>query len=97
MTKRSCGALRASDVQSTVDVRGWVNRRRDHGGLIFIDVRDRDGITQLTFDPQNAATFAIAETLRPEDVIGVIGVVRVRPEGTTNPKLGTGEIEVGVE
>ena len=97
MTKRSCGALRASDVQSTVDVRGWVNRRRDHGGLIFIDVRDRDGITQLTFDPQNAATFAIAETLRPEDVIGVIGVVRARPEGTTNPKLGTGEIEVGVE
>jgi len=84
-------------VQSTVDVRGWVNRRRDHGGLIFIDVRDRDGITQLTFDPQNAATFAIAETLRPEDVIGVIGVVRARPEGTTNPKLGTGEIEVGVE
>ena len=97
MTKRSCGALRASDVQSTVDVRGWVNRRRDHGGLIFIDVRDRDGITQLTFDPQNAATFAVAETLRPEDVIGVIGVVRARPEGTTNPKLGTGEIEVGVE
>jgi len=97
VTKRSCGALRASDVQSTVDVRGWVNRRRDHGGLIFIDVRDRDGITQLTFDPQNAATFAIAETLRPEDVIGVIGVVRARPEGTTNPKLGTGEIEVGVE
>ena len=84
-------------MQSTVDVRGWVNRRRDHGGLIFIDVRDRDGITQLTFDPQNAATFAIAETLRPEDVIGVIGVVRARPEGTTNPKLGTGEIEVGVE
>jgi aspartyl-tRNA synthetase len=98
VTKRvSCGALRVSDVQSTVDVRGWVNRRRDHGGLIFIDVRDRDGITQLTFDPQNAATFAIAETLRPEDVIGVIGVVRARPEGTTNPKLGTGEIEVGVE
>jgi aspartyl-tRNA synthetase len=98
VTKRvSCGALRVSNVQSTVDVRGWVNRRRDHGGLIFIDVRDRDGITQLTFDPQNAATFAIAETLRPEDVIGVIGVVRARPEGTTNPKLGTGEIEVGVE
>ncbi len=98
MTKRvSCGALRASDVQSTIDVRGWVNRRRDHGGLIFIDVRDRDGITQLTFDPQNAATFAIAETLRPEDVIGAIGVVRARPDGTTNPKLGTGEIEVGVE
>ncbi len=98
MTKRvSCGALRASDVQSSIDVRGWVNRRRDHGGLIFIDVRDRDGITQLTFDPQNAATFAIAETLRPEDVIGAIGVVRARPDGTTNPKLGTGDIEVGVE
>ena len=98
MTKRvSCGALRASDVQSTIDIRGWVNRRRDHGGLIFIDVRDRDGITQLTFDPQNAATFAIAETLRPEDVVGAIGVVRARPAGTTNPKLGTGDVEVGVE
>jgi len=98
VTKRvSCGALRASDVQSTIDIRGWVNRRRDHGGLIFIDVRDRDGITQLTFDPQNAATFAIAETLRPEDVVGAIGVVRARPAGTTNPKLGTGDVEVGVE
>ena len=98
MTKRvSCGALRASDVQSTIDIRGWVNRRRDHGGLIFIDVRDRDGITQLTFDPQNAATFAIAETLRPEDVVGAIGIVRARPTGTTNPKLGTGDVEVGVE
>jgi len=98
VTKRvSCGALRASDVQSTIDIRGWVNRRRDHGGLIFIDVRDRDGITQLTFDPQNAATFAIAETLRPEDVVRAIGVVRARPAGTTNPKLGTGEVEVGVE
>ena len=98
MTKRvSCGALRASDVQSTIDIRGWVNRRRDHGGLIFIDVRDRDGITQLTFDPQNAATFAIAETLRPEDVVGAIGIVRARPAGTTNPKLGTGDVEVGVE
>jgi len=84
-------------VQSTIDIRGWVNRRRDHGGLIFIDVRDRDGITQLTFDPQNAATFAIAETLRPEDVVGAIGVVRARPDGTTNPKLGTGDVEVGVE
>ncbi|GAC1547023.1 MAG: aspartate--tRNA ligase [Candidatus Velthaea sp.] len=96
LERRSCGALSASDVERDVDLRGWVHRRRDHGGLIFIDVRDRDGLTQLIFDPENAATFATAETLRNEDVIRVAGRVRRRPAGTGNAKLSTGEIEVAV-
>jgi len=77
---------------------GWVQRRRDHGGLIFIDVRDRAGITQVVFDPQrNAQAHQRAHALRPEHVIGVRGEVRLRPEGMTNPKLKTGEIEVVVD
>ena len=95
--KRSCGALRASDVGTTVDLNGWVNRRRDHGGLIFIDLRDRDGITQTVFAPEQDEAFAIAETLRNEDVVRIQGPVRNRPAGTENPKLATGEIEVAVQ
>jgi aspartyl-tRNA synthetase len=92
----SCGALRSSDAGSTVELNGWVNRRRDHGGLIFVDLRDRDGITQVVFDPQQQS-FSHAEHLRNEDVIRVSGVVRKRPAGTENPNLPTGEIEVGVQ
>lgn len=94
--KRSCGALRASDADSTVELNGWVNRRRDHGGLIFVDLRDRDGITQIVFDPAHPS-FKEAEHLRHEDVIRVRGTVRARPAGTENPKLPTGEVEVGVD
>ena len=94
--QHSCGALRADDVGSTAELSGWVNRRRDHGGLIFIDVRDRDGITQIVFDPQHAS-FSEAEKLRNEDVIRVRGQVRHRPAGTENATLATGDIEVGVE
>ncbi|MBV8354823.1 MAG: aspartate--tRNA ligase, partial [Candidatus Eremiobacteraeota bacterium] len=72
----------------------WIHRRRDHGGLIFIDLRDRDGITQIVFNPEDAATFAVAESLRSEDVVRVRGVVRARPAGTENAKLATGAIEV---
>ncbi|HTD36421.1 MAG TPA: aspartate--tRNA ligase [Candidatus Limnocylindrales bacterium] len=90
----TCGALTASDDGQTVELDGWVHRRRDHGGLIFIDVRDRWGITQVTFDPSHAEVFAVAETLRGEDVVRVRGVVRRRPAGTENPKLATGEVEV---
>ncbi|MEO7201037.1 MAG: aspartate--tRNA ligase [Candidatus Tumulicola sp.] len=89
----SCGALRACDAKSSVELRGWVNRRRDHGGLIFIDVRDAEGVTQVVFDPQHA-TFAEAERLRHEDVIRVNGTVRLRPAGTENPRLATGDVEV---
>ena len=92
--RRSCGALTATDVGATVQLDGWVNRRRDHGGLIFIDLRDRDGITQAVFDPSQAEAFAVAETLRNEDVVRLEGLVRRRPAGTENPKLSTGEIEV---
>ena len=95
VVKRSCGALRAADVDTSVELNGWVNRRRDHGGLIFVDLRDRDGITQIVFDPQQP-TFKEAEHLRHEDVLRVRGTVRHRPAGTENPKLPTGEIEVGV-
>jgi aspartyl-tRNA synthetase len=90
----SCGALTAADVGARVELDGWVHRRRDHGGLIFIDVRDRSGFTQVTFDPSMGDTFALAETLRSEDVVRVRGVVRRRPAGTENPKLATGEVEV---
>ena len=90
----SCGALTAADVGREVDLAGWVHRRRDHGGLIFIDVRDREGITQITFDPSKGEVFRIAETLRSEDVVRVLGRVGRRPAGTENSKLVTGEIEV---
>jgi aspartyl-tRNA synthetase len=90
----TCGALTAVDAGAHVELDGWVHRRRDHGGLIFIDVRDRSGLTQVTFDPSMGETFARAETLRSEDVVRVRGTVRRRPAGTENPKLSTGEVEV---
>jgi aspartyl-tRNA synthetase len=96
VVKRSCGALRAADVDTGVELNGWVNKRRDHGGLIFVDLRDRDGITQVVFDPQQPS-FKDAEHLRHEDVVRVRGTVRRRPAGTENPKLPTGEVEVGAD
>jgi aspartyl-tRNA synthetase len=89
-----CGALTAADTGRDVELEGWVHRRRDHGGLIFVDLRDRSGLTQIVFDPSDAATFATAETLRSEDVVAVGGVVRRRPSGTENPKLATGDVEL---
>lgn len=92
------GALRKEDIGAKVTLSGWVNRRRDHGGLIFIDLRDRFGITQLVFDPKkNAAMHTEAENLRAEWVISIHGEVIPRTEGMTNPKMATGEIEVIVE
>ncbi len=91
----SCGALRAGDEGRTVELDGWVNRRRDHGGLIFVDLRDHEGITQVVFDPQHPS-FAHAEHLRNEDVLRVTGAVRRRPAGTENPRLATGDVEVAV-
>ncbi|MGB8907595.1 MAG: aspartate--tRNA ligase [Candidatus Cybelea sp.] len=93
--KVSCGALRAGDEGRTVELNGWVNRRRDHGGLIFVDLRDHEGVTQIVFDPQHES-FAQAEHLRNEDVLRVSGMVRRRPGGTENPRLGTGEVEVAI-
>lgn len=96
MHTRTCGELRRENVGEEVTLTGWVSRRRDHGGLIFCDLRDREGITQLTFDPEHSDgdAFRIAETMRPEWPIKIHGVVRARGEETTNTKLATGEIEV---
>lgn len=96
MHTRTCGELRRENVGEEVTLTGWVSRRRDHGGLIFCDLRDREGITQLTFDPEHSDgdAFKIAETMRPEWPIKIHGVVRSRGEETTNVKLATGEIEV---
>ncbi len=100
MIKRThtCGQLRRNDIGMDIALTGWVQRRRDHGGLIFIDLRDRHGITQIVFNPEaNKDIHAIAHDLRSEYVIGVKGVVRERPAGTSNANLKTGEIEVGVK
>ncbi len=93
-----CAALRLEDVGARVTLMGWVARRRDHGGVIFIDLRDREGITQVVFNPQHdAAAHAKAESLRSEYVIAVRGVVEARPEGMVNPRLQTGQVEVNCE
>ncbi|NIA08053.1 MAG: aspartate--tRNA ligase [Actinobacteria bacterium] len=92
-----CGQLQAGDVGSKVRLAGWVDSYRDHGGVIFVDLRDREGLTQLVFNPQtHSDSHKAAESLRSEHVIAVEGVVDHRPEGTVNQGLSTGEIEVEV-
>lgn len=91
----SCGALRAGDAGKEVRLAGWVSGRRDHGGVIFIDLRDREGITQVVFNPSLYPQVAeVAHTLRSEFVVAITGKVTPRPEGTKNTALGTGEVEV---
>ncbi len=91
----TCGELRAKDVNNVVTLNGWVDGRRDLGGVIFIDLRDRYGKTQVVFAPQhNQAVYQVAKQLRSEDVIAVVGKVERRPDGTENKSLPTGEIEV---
>lgn len=89
-----CGAINKNFLDKTVTLCGWVHRRRDHGGVIFIDLRDRDGIVQIVFDPDNETAFHTAEITRNEFVIKVSGRVRHRPEGTVNPGIFSGDIEV---
>jgi aspartyl-tRNA synthetase len=90
-----CNELRASNVGQEVKLAGWVDSRRDHGGVIFIDLRDREGLTQVVFRPEEfPEVAALAHTLRSEDVAQIVGKVALRLEGTQNPKLTTGEIEV---
>jgi aspartyl-tRNA synthetase len=100
IVKRSyttCGELNAGNIGETITLKGWVNRRRDHGGLIFLDVRDRYGITQVVVNPENASeAHHIAEGIRSEYVLAVTGEVGRRPEGTQNPNMSTGDIEVVV-
>jgi len=91
----TCGALGLAESGSTAVLNGWVHRRRDHGGLIFIDLRDRDGMTQVVFNPADSAqAHAVASEVRPETVLAVQGTVRERPEGSRNPNLATGDIEL---
>ena len=97
--KRSdyCGSLTAQDIGREVVLMGWALRRRDHGGLIFIDLRDREGIAQVVFDPEvNAAAHQVAEGVRSEFVLAIKGTVIPRPEGTVNPNMKTGEVEIQV-
>ena len=91
----TCGQLRSNDADQSVTLAGWVHRRRDHGGLVFIDLRDRWGITQVVFNPDTSPeAHAAARDLRAEYVVKVTGVVRCRPPGLENPDLATGQIEV---
>ena len=94
MRSHYCGELSAALVDRTVTLCGWAHRRRDHGGVIFIDLRDREGLAQVVCDPDRAAAFGAAERVRNEYVLRVTGRVRRRPEGTVNPELRSGEIEV---
>jgi len=94
MRSHYCGDLRNEHVGEEITLNGWVHRRRDHGGVIFLDVRDREGLTQVVFDPDREESFALADSVRNEFVIEVRGLVRNRPEGTVNPEMPTGEIEV---
>ena len=89
-----CGLIDRRYLDQTVTLAGWVHRRRDHGGVIFIDLRDREGLVQIVCDPDRAATFATAESLRNEFCISVTGRVRPRPAGTVNADLRSGEVEV---
>ena len=95
MRSHGCGDLRQGATGQAVQLCGWVDRSRDHGGVIFIDLRDRSGTVQVTVDPDNgAAMFAVAEHLRNETVIQVTGTVRERPADAINDKLATGRVEV---
>ncbi len=89
-----CAELKAGNIGETVTVCGWVNRRRDHGGVIFVDLRDREGLLQVVIDPDTPEAFAQAEQVRNEFVLRITGRVRERPEGTINETLSSGRIEV---
>ena len=91
----TCGQLRKEDVGKTVRLSGWVHRLRDHGGLLFVDLRDHYGITQIVADPQSPM-FAAAEALKPEWVVRIDGEVVARTDETINPNLPTGEVEIQI-
>jgi len=94
MRSHYCGQVSEQLIGQVITVAGWVHRRRDHGGVIFVDLRDREGLLQIVFDPQAAGVFAEAERLRNEFVVRVTGKVRARPDGTVNPHLASGRVEL---
>src|SRR5262245_5252980 len=94
MRSHYCGQVNESLTGQEVTVAGWVHRRRDHGGVIFVDLRDREGLLQVVFDPDDPQLFAEAERLRGEFVITVTGKVRARPAGTANTNLASGGVEL---
>ncbi|MFZ0106668.1 MAG: aspartate--tRNA ligase [Thiobacillus sp.] len=94
MRTHYCGGVSATDIGNSVTLCGWAHRRRDHGGVIFIDLRDREGTVQVVIDPDTPEAFAVAEEVRSEFVLKVVGKVRPRPAGTENPNLPTGMVEV---
>ncbi|MGD8908133.1 MAG: aspartate--tRNA ligase [Chromatiales bacterium] len=94
MRSHYCGQINSSHIDQEVELSGWVHRRRDHGGVIFIDLRDREGLVQVVYDPDRPEVFALAEQVRNEFVLRIKGRVRPRPEGTVNEDLATGEIEI---
>jgi aspartyl-tRNA synthetase len=94
MRTHYCGQVDGSLVGQTITVAGWAQRRRDHGGVIFVDLRDREGLLQIVFDPDRASVFALAERVRNEFVLKVTGLVRARPSGTANANLKSGQVEV---
>ena len=94
----TCGSLNKDNIGKTVSLAGWVNRRRDHGGLVFIDLRDKEGLVQAVFNPEiSAEALKTAEQLRSEHVITLTGDVAQRPAGTENSKIPTGDVEVIVK
>ena len=94
LKKRECGSITNKEIDSQVELSGWIHRRRDHGGVIFFDLRDESGLIQIVYNPSEIDTFSLAEKCRNEFVISIKGLVRARPKGTVNPDLITGDIEV---
>ncbi|HIU85178.1 MAG TPA: aspartate--tRNA ligase, partial [Candidatus Aphodousia gallistercoris] len=94
MRTEYAGLISEKFIGQTVTLYGWAHRRRDHGGVIFIDLRDREGLVQVVCDPDRPDVFATAESVRNEYCLKVVGLVRPRPEGTVNPDLISGKVEV---
>ena len=91
MRSHYCGDINSSDIGSDIEISGWVHKRRDHGGVIFLDIRDLHGIVQVVFNPDLKETFEIADSCRSEFVVNITGLVRKRIEGAVNEKMVTGE------
>ncbi len=94
MRSHYCGDINSSDIGNNIEISGWVHKRRDHGGVIFLDIRDLHGIVQVVFNPDLKEIFDTADSCRSEYVVNIQGSVRERIEGAINPKMATGEIEI---